>query len=178
LRDNKVSLVIIIACWGNFVRTTRPLLVFGRTMMIGPWSRIAAEVVPSRYATQLGVPTIFVNQSGHTRLTTTLPAPLDLPLPDAGYEFYGQSRILDAAGQVVVQAPETNIEYCAVANVAVDTQAKHASPVYEACDNRYLKRGTYFVQPPPVAKVFQAWSSYGYQSEYERRRTKHSPCDE
>ena len=40
--------------------------------------------------------------------------------------------------------------------------------------NRYLNSNYYIVQPPLIAKTFQAVFTKGLQSVYEHRRNKHS----
>jgi predicted amidohydrolase len=148
-RRSAVDLVILVACWGGS-RTTpsRPELAMGNRFL-QRWARLASEVVPYEYATQLGVPTVFVNQGGTTN--SPLPRPRLWPfpsLPDVEYAFLGRSRVLDASGGVLVQATGSEVAFHAVA--AVDVRARGAAGNIDRVDYRprYLSTDYYFVQPP------------------------------
>jgi hypothetical protein len=139
------------------------------------WSYLASEVVPYQYATQLKVPTVFVNQGGITHTPIPVPRfwPLS-PLSNFGVDFCGKSCVRDASGKILTRANATDIEFCSV--VSADVQPVVVPPDTARVDisPRYLNADYYFVQPPFLAKTLQAWSFREFQGEYETRRKRYA----
>ena len=104
-RRSGVEAVVIVALWGaNRSRSFfwRPdLFLAGNALM--RWSKVASEDVPLSYARELGVPTVFANQSGTIRMASPIPFP-DWPVQNSHYDFIGGSHVLDARGEVVARA--------------------------------------------------------------------------
>lgn len=174
-RQSAVDLVVIVACFGTSQRTWwRPDLMLAYSVL-RRWSALASGVVPHHYATRLKVPTVFVNQGGRT--FTPSPSPRFWPFPplsNVRYDFCGKSCIRDASGKIMTLAKETEQEYCAVVSVDVQPAGTHPEKVRVDVSPRYLDSDYYFVQPPLIAKTYQAWSFYGLQRLYETRRKQHT----
>lgn len=170
-RNNDVDLIIIVACFG----TTQPMLLRPDVAVARPvhdrWSFLASEIVPYQYATKLGVPTVFVNQGGATH--TPAPFPKFWPLPPISkirYDFCGRSCILDPSGEVLIRLESNEADIYATVSLAVNNLTK--VPVDNLVDTPidYLNKGYYFVQPPFLAKVFQAMFFHGLKGTYETNR--------
>jgi predicted amidohydrolase len=173
-KDSSVDLVIIVSCWGvSDGGKWRPDVMLARPAL-KEWSRLATETVPLNYATQLGVPTVLVNQGGMTNTPCQIPRLYPFPpLKSMRYEFSGNSSVRDASGKVLVQANGNESEFCAVETV--DVQPTIPSPEHKRTDitNRYMASDYYFVKPPLIARVFQAYFHSRLQEVYEKRRTKY-----
>jgi predicted amidohydrolase len=139
------------------------------------WARLAAADVPHHYATRIGVPTVFVNQGGSTITPCQTPRFYHLPtLKYMRYDFCGKSSIRDPTGRILVQANGNEDEYYAVESVAVGQAKPPPEPVRSDIANRYLNANYYIVQPPLIAKIFQAVFTYGLQDVYDSRRKKYA----
>jgi predicted amidohydrolase len=178
-KRSKVDLVVTVACWGlpRLVRR-RPDLLLARAIL-RPNLNLASKVVPYQYATQLGVPVIFVNQGGMTQTPIPVPSLYPWPLPYLVYDFHGNSHVRDASGQVLVRASSKETAFCAV--VSVNVRSTDAWPEVERVDipPRYLSTGYYFVPSPRfsllhfLGRLMQEWSFHSLQKEYEARRARH-----
>jgi len=170
-KQSAVDLVIIVACWGTPQPTTwRPDTTLSR-YILHRWSSIASEDVPHQYATQLKVPVVFVNQGGLTHTPLPMPRFWTLPpLSDFQFDFCGRSSVQDASGKILAQADKAAVEFNAV--IPVDIQPAEVPSDIARVDipPRYLKSGYYFVQPPFLGKIFQAWSFNGFKKEYNALR--------
>ncbi len=179
-QKSAVELVVIVSCWGvprpikgrPDLRLSLPILELSQNL--------ASDVVPYQYATQLGVPVVFVNQGGTTQTPGAVPPAYPWPVPQLTYDFHGNSHVRDASGKVLVRAGSTDSAFCAV--VPVDVRPSTVRPEITRIDvpPRYLSRGYYFVPSPRRGKVWQflgnlmqAWGFRGLQKEYETRRTRH-----
>jgi len=179
-KQSAVELVVVVSCWGvpRPVRG-RPDLLLSRPILKLS-QNLASDVMPYQYATQLGVPVVFVNQGGTTQTPGAVPPPYPWPVPQLKYDFHGNSHVRDASGKVLVRASSTETAFCAV--VAVDVQPADVRPEITRIDipPRYLSADYYFVQPPRQGKflqflgnLMQEWGVRGLQKEYEARRTRH-----
>jgi predicted amidohydrolase len=172
LQKSEVDLVIIVACFG----TTEPARLRPDVAMARPvhnrWSYLASEIVPHRYAAELKVPVVFVNQGGVTH--TPAPFPKFWPLPPITkirYDFCGRSCVLDAKGRELYRAKETESDLHAVVPVRVVPGSGVVSDSSRVdVSLGYLNRRYYFVQPPFLAKVFQAVFYHGLKGNYETNR--------
>ena len=174
-KKSGVEMVVIVALWG----TLRPILSRPDILSFRPvlkrWSHLASEVVPFQYATQLKVPTVFVNQGG--MMQTPFPFPRFWPLPslrNVGYDFWGSSHVRNASGEVLVRAGRTEIEFCEVVPVDVRQAKERSRTILSDIPPQYLCSSYYFVQPPFMAKLLQEWSFRGFKGEYEARCARHS----
>jgi len=179
-KKSAVELVVVVSCWGvpRPVRG-RPDLLLSRPILRLS-QNLASDVMPYQYATQLGVPVVFVNQGGTTQTPGAVPPPYPWPVPKLKYDFHGNSHVRDASGKVLVRASSTETAFCAV--VAVDVQPADVRPEITRIDipPRYLSADYYFVQSPRQGKflqflgnLMQEWGARGLQKEYEARRTRH-----
>ncbi|MFC1850510.1 carbon-nitrogen hydrolase family protein [candidate division CSSED10-310 bacterium] len=176
LKHSAVDLVIIVACWG----TSQNILWRPDVMLAHPtlkqWSNLASRAVPNHYATQLKIPTVFVNQGGRTYTPCQTPRFYPFPpLMNMRYDFCGNSSIRDSSGRIIVQAPGNEIDFYAVESVDVHPVSHPPEPVRSDISNRYLSSDYYIVQPPLIAKIFQALFTYGLQEVYEARRKQYTP---
>ena len=173
-RDSSVDLVIIVSCWGaSDGGNWRPDVMFARPAL-KEWSRLATGIVPLNYATKLGVPTVLVNQGGTTNTPCQLPRFYPFPpMKNMKYEFSGNSSVRDASGKVLVQANGNESEFCAVETV--DIRPTIPPPEHKRADiaNKYMSSDYYFVKPPLIARVFQAYFHSRLQTVYEERRSKY-----
>lgn len=170
-KNSSVDLVIIVSCWGaSEGRTWRPDVLVARPVL-RKWSNLATETVPEKYSKQLGVPTVLVNQGGITNIPCQIPRYYPLPrLNSMRYKFSGRSSIRDAAGNILVQASRNKREFYAVESIIVrpsDPKPKHK---LSNIDNKYLSADYYFVKPPLIARIFQAYFHSMLQEVYEVRR--------
>lgn len=171
--NSKVDLVVIVACWGSTrSRLWRPDVLLAYPAL-KKWAVLASGAVPNHYATELNVPTVFVNQGGKTVTPCQPPGFYPLPpLRNMQYDFYGKSSIRDASGKILVQAKRNEVDYYAVETVSVNTAKHRTDPVRSDIPNRYLRAGYYIVQPPLIARTFQAVFTYGLKAVYEARRNR------
>lgn len=174
-RRSGAEAVVIVALWGaNRARSFfwRPdLFLSGNALR--RWSKVASEVVPLSYARELGVPTVFANQSGTIRMTSPIPFP-DWPVQNSHYDFIGRSHVLDARGQVIARADDGVTDSSFVASI--DIKPSEPRPEIERIDipADYLSKDYYFVQPPLDCRLFQVWFLGGLvPREYEARRLRH-----
>lgn len=180
-KKSAVELVVVVSCWGVIQPVRgRPDLPLSRPMMRLSQS-LASDVMPYQYATQLGVPVVFVNQGGVTQTTGAVPPPYPWPLPQVKYDFHGNSHVRDASGKVLVRAGSTETAFCAV--VPVDVRPQDVRPEITRVDipPRYLSADYYFVHAPLRGKfwqflgnLMQEWGFRGLQKEYEARRARHT----
>ena len=174
-RESGVDAVIIVALWGAISSRSfhwRPDLLLGR-VGLKRWSQLAAEDVPRGHARGLGVPVAFVNQSGTIRMPTPIPFP-GWPAQNALFDFIGGSHVRDAGGEVVARVDEGESDSFLV--VPVELKAGREKPPAKRLDipPAYLDRDHYFVQPPLICKLAQAWFlSAMVPTEYEARRLRH-----
>lgn len=179
-KNSAVDLIIIVACWGTSQKNLwRPDVMFARPAL-QQWANLASEAVPHHYATQLQVPTVFVNQGGRTFTPCQTPRFYPFPpLKNMRYDFCGNSSIRDSSGRIMVQANGNEIDFCAVESVDVHPVSPPPETVRSDISNRYLNSDYYIVQPPLVAKTFQALFYFGLQEVYETRRKQYtSPHNE
>ena len=174
-KGSGVDLVIIVACWGTSPSFSwRPDLLLAYPTL-KKWGVLASGAVPNYYATHLNVPTVFVNQGGWTHSSCQTPPFWPLPpLENVRYDFCGNSSIRDASGRVLVQADGNEPKYCAVQSVDVRFGNHSSENVRVDIPNRYLNSNYYIVQPPLMAKIYQAVLYNGLQDVYEGRRKQHS----
>lgn len=174
-QQSEVDLIVIVACWGIPASVAwHPDVALSR-LITRSWSPLASEIVPHQYATQLGVPVVFVNQGGITH--TPSPSPRFWPFPalsNVGYHFHGKSSVRDASGTVLTQATGNETEFHAVASVDLPPRGLKPDVKRISLDQHYLHTDYYFVQPPFWAKVFQEWSWRGFQEEYKTRRNRYT----
>jgi len=174
-RRSGVEAVVIIALWGaNRSRSFfwRPDLFLSRNALMR-WSKVASQDVPLSYARELGVPTVFANQSGTIRMASPIPFP-DWPVQNSHYDFIGSSHVLDARGEVIARADESVTDSSFTAPIEIKT-SEHR-PGIERVDipADYMNKDYYFVQPPLDCKLFQVWFLGGLvPKEYEARRLRH-----
>jgi hypothetical protein len=90
------------------------------------------------------------------------------------YDFCGNSSIRDSSGRIMVQANGNEIDFCAVESVDVHPVSPPPETVRSDISNRYLNSDYYIVQPPLVAKTFQALFYFGLQEVYETRRKQYT----
>jgi predicted amidohydrolase len=171
-QQSRVDLVIIVACWSIPQRPRRDL--FWAVPMMKRWSYLASQVVPQKYATQLGVPSIFVNQSGTISFPSLLPPPYPWPKVNFSYKFVGHSSVWDASGQIIMDGRERGQDFAEVVALDITPAENRGEAVRTDIPPRYLKRDYYFVQPPLMAKLGQAWGYRTYHREYENRRNRHA----
>lgn len=172
-KQSRVELVVLIGCWGAPRLTSWWPDFLAARATLGRWSPLASEVVPYQYATQLDVPTVFVNQGGMMRspLPPLRPGPL---LPNLEYEFHGRSHVRNASGEVLISADGRETQFCAVVPVDFEPSGTRPEIMRVNIPPHYLRADYYFVQPPFLAKLFQIWHVRGLAAEYEARRARHT----
>lgn len=174
-RLSDVDLIVIVACWGTSqVKFWRPDIVLAYPAL-QRWGYLATSAVPSYFARQMNVPTVLVNQGGCT--FTPCETPRFYPLPSLGilrYDFCGKSSIRDSSDRVLVQANGNETDFCAVETVELNPSSSSRPTERVNIPKKYLDSNYYIVQPPLVAKVFQAYFSKGLQAVYESRRLQNT----
>jgi predicted amidohydrolase len=175
LKNSAVNLVIIVACWGASKSSFwRPDVMLAYPAL-KKWAKLASTSVPSHYARKLKVPTVFVNQGGYT--ITSCQTPWFYPFPslkNMRYDFCGKSNIRDSNGNLLVQAKSNQDHFWEVESIEIDLTSEPKEPEKVNVPNHYLKPNYYIVQPPLIAKTFQAVFTRGLQEVYENRRQKYS----
>ncbi len=175
-KKSAVDLVIIVSCWGTSDSCKKRFDVMLARPALRKFSVLATETVPLNYATRLGVPTVLVNQGGATHTPGQVPRFYPLPpLKNIKYEFIGNSSIRNASGKVLVQAVGNVSEFCAVEEVEVEPTVPPPGHKRTDIANRYLASEYYFVKPPLMARIFQAYFYSGLQKIYEKNRKKYQP---
>lgn len=174
-RRSGVKAVVIVALWGANRSSSffwRPDLYLARSALIR-WSQVASDVVPLQYARQLGVPTVFANQSGTIRMVSPLPFP-DWPVQSSHYDFIGKSHVLDASGGVVARADDGEEDSSFTASIDLEPSESLPEPERVDIPASYMSEDYYFVQPPLDCRLFQVWFLSGLvRREYEARRLRH-----
>ena len=170
-KNSSVNLVVIVSCWGaSEGGKWRPDMMLAR-LALKKWSRLATETVPQKYSRQLGVPTVLVNQGGVTITPCQIPRFYPFPrLKSMRYKFSGNSSIRDATGKVLIQANGNAIAFCAIEDVDVGSTNLPLEPKRSDIDNRYVAPDYYFVKPPLIARLIQAYFYSMLQEVYEARR--------
>jgi predicted amidohydrolase len=176
LQKSKVDLVIIVACFGTTERVQlRPDVAMARPVH-NRWSYLASEIVPQRYASELKVPVVFVNQGGATH--TPAPFPHFWPLPPISqirYDFCGRSCVLDCTGSELYRVVDNEPDLQAVVPVSIVPESGlMPDPSRVDVPLGYLSKRYYFVQPPFLAKVFQAVFYHGLLKNYEKNLESYS----
>ena len=166
-----VDLVIIVACWGLPVRPRQDL--FWAVPMMRRWSYLASQVVPQKYAADLGVPAVFVNQSGTISFPCLLPPPYPWPKVKFDYKLIGNSSVWKASGHILMDGRERGRDFTEVVPLDLPQGEKRPVAGRFGAHPRYMSRDYYFVQPPFMGKLGQGWSYRTYHKEYERRRSRH-----
>jgi len=170
-----VEAVVIVALWGAPLSRSfhwRPDLVLSRAGL-KRWSMIASGEVPRRYASELGVPVVFVNQCGRIRMCSPVPFP-DWPIQNGHYDFIGRSHFLNASGEVIARAVDDGKDSVVVAGLDLENSPSRPEISRVDIPARYLSNDYYFVQPPLDCRLFQVWFLSGLvKAEYEARRVRH-----
>lgn len=176
-KRSDVDLVIIVSCWGASQRKTLRPDVFFAYPTLKRWEKLATIDVPKYYSTQLGVPTILVNQGGRTY--TSCQTPRFYPLPHLSrmrYDFCGRSSVRDSNGMILKEASENQKEFSAVLSVDVQRKEVHKEISKVEFHHDYMSSDYYIVQPPLLAKMFQSYLFSGLQDVYNVRRRKSKPA--
>jgi hypothetical protein len=136
---------------------------------------LASEVVPKQYSERLKVPTVFVNQGGCVETPCLMPQYLPAPnVEKATYQFQGRSSIQDANGTILAQATSNETDFWAVKPVNVSSQPTYPPIKRVDISPQYLNKDYFFVVPPFIARLYQAWSTWGFDRDYEQGRQKFS----
>ena len=168
-RQSSVELVIIVALWGTILPMLKhpDSIYFNR--LLKHQSRLASEVVPYKYATELKVPAVYVNQSGRIKLPITHPR--FYPSPDwahSEYEFVGNSNVHDETGKKLINGVESKAEFSAVAAVNIN-QPKERSEISRVdLPPDYLDKNYYFVKPPFMFRLYQSLCFTSFEKKYEK----------
>lgn len=175
-KKSSVNLAIIVSCWGaSEGRTWRPDVLLARPAL-RKWSSLATDTVPENYSRQLGIPTVLVNQGGITNTPCQIPRYYPLPqFKSMRYKFSGNSSIRNSTGKVLVQANGNDTAFCAVEEVNVGSTKLPSKPKRSNIENKYLASDYYFVKPPLIARIFQAYFYSMLQEVYEARRKNYRP---
>ena len=168
-RQSGVDLVVIVALWGTILPMLRHPDSIYFNKLLRCQSYLASEVVPHKYATELKVPAVYVNQSGTVKLPITHPR--FYPSPDwshSEYAFVGNSNVYDKTGEKLIAVENLKNEFCAVQAVKLNQDKKrpHISRVDIPVD--YLDKNYYFVKPPFMFRLYQKLCFTGFEKQYEK----------
>jgi predicted amidohydrolase len=170
--NSGISIGIIIACWGVPIRPRRDL--FWAVPMMRKWSYLASRVVPQQYAKQLEIPIVFVNQSGIISFPCNLPPPYPKPKVTFEYEFTGRSSVWDESGRILMDGSDEEQDFATVVPVEIADPHSVSKVVRSNLPADYMSKDYYFVQPPFLAKLGQAWCFRTFNKEYDLRRNRHN----
>ena len=173
-RQSGVELVIIVALWGTILPMLKYPDSFYFNKLLRHQSYLASEVVPHKYATNLKVPTVFVNQSGRVKLPITHPRFYPAPnWTNSEYEFLGNSNVHDKTGKKLINKEDLQKEFCSVQ--AVEIKQKKRRPQISRVDIRpaYLNKQYYFVKPPFMFRFYQKLCFNGFDKKYEKLCRNH-----
>lgn len=173
-RQNCVELVIIVALWGTILSMRRypDSIYFNR--LLRNQSYLASEVVPNKYATELKVPAVYVNQCGCIKLPITHPR--FYPLPDwsnSNYEFVGNSNVHDKSGEKLIRDVDLKNEFYSVTAVEINQKKKRRQISRVNIPPKYMNKAYYFVEPPFLFKLYQKLCFTGFEKQYEERCFKY-----
>lgn len=170
-KQSGVELIIMIALWGTF----RPVPKYPDTYLFSKilkhQSHLASNVVPRKYARQLGVPAVFVNQCGKIDLRMTHPP--FYPMPDwknIEYGYEANSNIFDASGSKLIEMDDADAkeEFYVVKSVDIKKSKRKPEITRVNIPPRYMKKNYYFVEPPFMFKLYQKLCFTGFEKKYEQ----------
>ncbi len=174
-RQSGVDIVVIVALWGTIL----PMLIhpdsFYFNKLLRRQSYLASEVVPNKYATELKVPTVYVNQSGTVKLPITHPR--FYPSPDwahSEYEFVGNSNVRDETGKKLINNVDSKSEFSAVVAVEINQKKKRIEISRVDLPPDYLNKNYYFVKPSFMFRFYQNLCFTGFEKEYEKMCRRYS----
>lgn len=171
-KQSDVGLIIMIALWGTFIPVPKYPDSYLFKRILNSQSYLASEIVPKKYAEQLGVPAVFANQCGKINITMTHPGLY--PMPDwknVDYVYEANSNIFDASGKKLIKKHESNSkkEFCAVESVHVKKPEKRPAVTKVDVPPKHLSKDYYFVNPPFMFRLYQRLCFTGFEKEYEKR---------
>ncbi len=168
-RQSSVDLVIIVALWGTILPMWKHPDSIYFNKLLRHQSYLASEVVPQKYAQKLGVPAVYVNQSGTVKLPVTHPRFYPSPRwAESEYEFVGNSNVHDKTGKKLVNSNASNEEFCAVVPVGVQPKKELSQISKVEVPLNYMSKDYYFVEPPFMFKLYQKLCFTGFAHEYNR----------
>jgi predicted amidohydrolase len=176
---SEVDIIIIVALWGTIL----PMLKYPDSIyfnrLLKYQSYLASEVVPYKYAIELNVPAVFVNQSGTINLPITHPRFYpSSSWPNSKYEFVGNSNIHDKTGNKLINNVEVKSEFCCVAAVEINQAKKRPQLLLIDTPPNYIDKDYYFVVPPYMFRFYQKMCFTGFEQEYEKMRCKYTGVSE
>ncbi len=163
-----VELVVIVALWGTFLPIPRYPDSFYFNKLMNYQSHLASEIVPRKYATELGVPVVYVNQCGKVDVPVTHPR--FYPMPDwkeSVWDFVGNSNLYDTSGKALIDHEDSKGEFCSVTAVEIDQAEDRPEISRVDIPPRYMKKDYYFVEPPFMFKLYQKLCFSGFEKKYE-----------
>ncbi len=176
-KQSGVELVIMVALWGTVLPIPKHPDTFFFNKILKRQSYLASEVIPHKYATELGVPAVFVNQCG--KISFPLTHPRFYPMPDwreSEYDYEGNSNIYDASGKKLIDKDDvaSKGEFYSVKPVEIK-QAKERPIITRVnIPPRYMKKDYYFVEPPFIFKLYQKLCFTGFEKKYEEMCSRNS----
>ena len=168
-RQSSVELVIIVALWGTILPMLRYPDSIYFNILLRRQSYLASEVVPYKYATELKIPAVYVNQSGSVKLPITHPR--FYPSPDwvhSEYAFVGNSNVYDRTGKKLINNVDLKKEFCSVAVVEINPKEKRPQISRVDIPPDYLGKKYYFVKPPFMFRFYQKLCFSGFEKKYEQ----------
>ena len=174
-KQSRVDIVIIVALWGTILPMWKypDSLYFNKLLKYQ--SHLASEAVPQKYAEDLGVPAVYVNQSGTVKLPITHPTFYPSPKwQDSKYVFIGNSNVHDKTGQKLVNNKDSNQEFCIV--VPLEINQKKDLPQISKVDVplNYMSNKYYFVKPPVMFRFYQKLCFAGFEKQYNKMCYKYA----
>lgn len=173
LKNNRVDLVVVVACWG-IPRLTpeHPDLKYPKKMLEG-LCRLATETIPERYGQDLKVPVVHVGQGGKSISPVPTPRfwPFSKPIQRCEGDFWGHSQVRDDEGIKLIEAD--GAEFYGVASIDLPVVDGYPEIKCIKKEASYLSSNKYIVQPPSMmAKLTQHWCHLGFHKEYDARRAR------
>jgi predicted amidohydrolase len=166
-KQSGIEIVIIVALWGTILPMLKHPDSFYFNKLLKYQSYLASEVVPHKYATELSVPAVFVNQCGRIKLPVVHPRFYPSPnWSDSKYEFVGNSNIHDKTGGKMITDVDFEKEFYSV--IAVENNQEKKLPQISKVNipPEYMNKKYYFVEPPFMFKFYQKLCFTGFKEEY------------
>ncbi len=172
-KKSRVELVVIVALWGTIRPDFKHPDTYCFNKILNHQSYLASEVIPYKYATQLGVPVVYTAQCGTIQFPVNHPGFYPFPgWPKAEYEFKGNSNTYDASGKRLIRDVDKKGEFCSVAWVDIKQTEEKTEISRINIPPQYMKNSYYFVEPPFMFKLYQKLCFSGFETQYDQMRIK------
>lgn len=168
-RRSNVDIIIIVALWGTIIPMLKHPDSFFFNKLLRYQSYLASEIVPKKYAEELKIPAVYVNQCGKVNLPVAHPRLYPSPnWANSKYQFVGNSNVFDKTGNKLLKGFDSYRDFSTVAHVDMPGAKKRSAPSKIDMPPEYMSKKYYFVEPPYMFRLYQKLCFTGFKNEYNR----------